>query len=164
MTEQCEMRHVERADANGSAESWELFEIDRQLEPARLEELQRRLVATLDDVRVAVADWPAMRAAARGIAEQLTSGTIAGVPSAAATCRRPESLDTAMCAAASARMASRKSGPVRLKAPPGAAAAALRAAQRRSRVLVAPKRVRSRCRPFPAGSPPPRWYRCGSCP
>jgi glutamate dehydrogenase len=43
------------------AESWQLFEIDRQTEPARLEKLQREIEATLADVRVAVGDWAPMR-------------------------------------------------------------------------------------------------------
>ncbi|MGB6451718.1 MAG: hypothetical protein WBE92_13280, partial [Steroidobacteraceae bacterium] len=50
------------------AESWQFFEIDLQLDPERLIELERRLLATLADVRAAVADWEAMRKCARSIA------------------------------------------------------------------------------------------------
>src|SRR5215469_4420717 len=52
-------------------ESWQLFEIDRIVEPARLEQLQHDLQATLADVRVAVTDWPAMRQRMRAIAAEL---------------------------------------------------------------------------------------------
>ena len=43
------------------AESWQLYEIDRQTDPAQLDELQREIAATLADVRLAVEDWPPMR-------------------------------------------------------------------------------------------------------
>jgi glutamate dehydrogenase len=53
------------------AESWQLLEIDRIVDPARLEQLQHDLEATLADVRVAVTDWPAMRERMRAIAAEL---------------------------------------------------------------------------------------------
>ncbi len=53
------------------SESWQLFEIDLQLDPQRLSELEHRLLATLADVRAAVADWDAMRKCARGIAAEI---------------------------------------------------------------------------------------------
>src|SRR6516165_2666310 len=37
----------------GRWESWQLLEIDRQLDPARIADLERRLLATLSDVRAA---------------------------------------------------------------------------------------------------------------
>ena len=43
------------------AESWQLYEIDRQTDAARIAELQRELTAALRDVRLAVADWLPMR-------------------------------------------------------------------------------------------------------
>ncbi len=52
-------------------ESWQLFEIDRQLDPMRLVELEHRLLATLADVQAAVTDWQAMRARVREIGAQL---------------------------------------------------------------------------------------------
>ena len=55
-------------------ESWQLIEIDRQLDAARLLALERRLHATLADVRVAVADWRPMRARALALAAELRSG------------------------------------------------------------------------------------------
>ena len=51
-----------------------------------------------------------------------------GVPIAAATCTSPESLETRRSAAASARMALRRSSPVRSRAPAPAAATILRPA------------------------------------
>ncbi len=51
--------------ANGSgktqAESWQLYEIDRQTDPGQLEKLQRGIESTLADVHIAVADWSRMR-------------------------------------------------------------------------------------------------------
>ncbi|MGH8228185.1 MAG: NAD-glutamate dehydrogenase, partial [Steroidobacteraceae bacterium] len=52
-------------------ESWQLFEIDRQLDPARMETLEQRLRAALEDVRAAVTDWRAMRERALGVAEAI---------------------------------------------------------------------------------------------
>jgi glutamate dehydrogenase len=61
--------------ANGSdetrAESWQLYEIDRQTDPAQLEKLQHQLEATLADVHVVVADWTAMRDKAKGLSSAL---------------------------------------------------------------------------------------------
>lgn len=63
--------------ANGSdkthAESWQLYEIDRQNDPAQLDKLQRDIEATLSDVHVAVVDWPSMRDKAKSIAAGLES-------------------------------------------------------------------------------------------
>jgi glutamate dehydrogenase len=57
--------------ANGKhpahAESWQLFEVDRIVDPARLAALQHDLEATLADVRISVADWAAMRERMRAI-------------------------------------------------------------------------------------------------
>ncbi|MGH8295791.1 MAG: NAD-glutamate dehydrogenase, partial [Steroidobacteraceae bacterium] len=51
--------------ANGGeaqlAESWELYEIDRQTDPAAIERLRLDIESTLADVTLAVDDWPAMR-------------------------------------------------------------------------------------------------------
>ncbi|HTW38752.1 MAG TPA: NAD-glutamate dehydrogenase [Steroidobacteraceae bacterium] len=52
-------------------ESWQLFEIDRQLDRERLADLERRLLATLNDVRAAVLDWSGMRARSREVARKL---------------------------------------------------------------------------------------------
>src|SRR5579883_3213174 len=61
--------------ANGSeprqAESWELYEIDRQTEPAALERLRHDIESTLSDVGLAVDDWPAMRERVRSVVADL---------------------------------------------------------------------------------------------
>jgi glutamate dehydrogenase len=66
--------------ADGAAarrESWQLFEVDRQIDPERLKVLTGALAATLADVRVAVADWRPMLDQARAAARELKSP---GVP------------------------------------------------------------------------------------
>jgi glutamate dehydrogenase len=57
-------------------ESWQLFEIDRQLDPQRLLDLERQLLATLDDVRAAVTDWTTMRMRAHEVAGELEHATV----------------------------------------------------------------------------------------
>ena len=62
------------AEATGSgtiAESYMHFEFDQITDPAKLEELRRRLESVLEDVRLAVTDWPAMCAHIREILSQL---------------------------------------------------------------------------------------------
>ncbi len=63
--------------ANGSettrAESWQLYEIDRQTDPAQLEKLKREIESTLADVHVAVADWGRMRDKVKSIIAGLES-------------------------------------------------------------------------------------------
>ena len=49
------------------AESWQLYEIDRQTDPAQIEKIQHNIEATLADVRASVADWSAMREQARSV-------------------------------------------------------------------------------------------------
>src|SRR5690348_3933157 len=53
------------------AESWQLFEIDRQLDPQAMRTIERRLLATLEDVRLAVTDWPRMLETARTVASAM---------------------------------------------------------------------------------------------
>ncbi len=55
------------------AESWQIFEIDRELDAARLDRMLARLRSALDDVRVAVADWQPMRRRLRELAAELAS-------------------------------------------------------------------------------------------
>jgi glutamate dehydrogenase len=61
--------------ANGSdkihAESWQLYEIDRQTDPAQLEKLKREIESTLADVHVAVEDWGRMRDKVKSIVSTL---------------------------------------------------------------------------------------------
>jgi glutamate dehydrogenase len=52
-------------------ESWELYEIDRQTDPAAIERLRGDLEATLRDVSLAVDDWPAMRERVRSLVAEL---------------------------------------------------------------------------------------------
>jgi glutamate dehydrogenase len=63
--------------ANGSdkihAESWQMYEIDRQTDPAKLAKLQSDILATLADVHVAVEDWPKMRETAKSVSTALES-------------------------------------------------------------------------------------------
>ena len=61
--------------ANGAgetrAESWQLYEIDRQTDPAQIQKLQERIEATLTDVRAVVDDWKPMRERARELVSAL---------------------------------------------------------------------------------------------
>jgi len=57
----------------GQRESWQLYEIDRQFGDAPLAKIERSLRATLEDVRVAVEDWRAMRAKVLGVLVALQS-------------------------------------------------------------------------------------------
>jgi glutamate dehydrogenase len=61
--------------ANGGeprlAESWELYEIDRQTDPAVIERLRHDIESTLTDVSLAVEDWPAMRERVRSLVADL---------------------------------------------------------------------------------------------
>jgi glutamate dehydrogenase len=61
--------------ANGGApqhtESWELYEIDRQTDPAAIERLRNDIESTLTDVSLAVDDWPAMRECVRSLLADL---------------------------------------------------------------------------------------------
>ena len=52
-------------------ESWQLYEIDRQTDPARIQKLQQDIEATLADVRVVVEDWAPMRARVRELMTSL---------------------------------------------------------------------------------------------
>jgi len=66
------LRAVLDRPARGSrVESWQLFEIDREIDPVRLDRIAVRLRATLADVRVAVADWQPMRRRLRDLAAEL---------------------------------------------------------------------------------------------
>ncbi|HEY6123252.1 MAG TPA: NAD-glutamate dehydrogenase, partial [Steroidobacteraceae bacterium] len=60
---------VDRRDAQ--LESWQMMEIDRPRDAEAASELEKRIRAALDDVRRAVADFPAMLERARAVANQL---------------------------------------------------------------------------------------------
>jgi glutamate dehydrogenase len=68
------LREVLDGPKRGSrVESWQLIEIDREIDPVRLDRISARLRATLADVRVAVADWQPMRRRLRELAAELKS-------------------------------------------------------------------------------------------
>ena len=60
----------------GKLESWQHLAVSRMSDPARLEALRVRILSTLEDVRLAVADWSTMRDRARQIGKEV----LAGVP------------------------------------------------------------------------------------
>ncbi len=71
---------VSAEPATGSvAESWQLYEVDRELDPERLQQLEHRLRRTLEDVTAAVTDWRAMREQAATLANTLGEGHPDGV-------------------------------------------------------------------------------------
>ena len=51
--------------AGGAMESWQHVEVDRSTDAARLEHVRERIESTLEDVRLAVGDWPRMVELAR---------------------------------------------------------------------------------------------------
>ena len=61
--------------ANGAgeahAESWQMYEIDRQTDPAQIQRLQQQIETTLAEVRVVVDDWQPMRERARELIASL---------------------------------------------------------------------------------------------
>jgi glutamate dehydrogenase len=69
------LQHATLASGSTSLgrESWQLYEIDRQFGDARLERITQALRTTLEDVRVAVEDWRAMRAKVLGVLVSLQS-------------------------------------------------------------------------------------------
>jgi glutamate dehydrogenase len=64
------------------AESWQHMEIDRLEEPEAQRSLERQILAVLEDVRLAVQDWEAMRNAVLAVATDLESDTNAPTPTA----------------------------------------------------------------------------------
>ena len=55
------------------SESWQLYEIDRQVDPSQLAAIKEKLEAVLHDVKRAVDDWAAMRERVRYVTESLRS-------------------------------------------------------------------------------------------
>jgi glutamate dehydrogenase len=60
------------------AESWQLIQVDREPDARHLAALERRIRATLDDVRAATGDWRRMRAKAREAAALLGTARVRG--------------------------------------------------------------------------------------
>jgi glutamate dehydrogenase len=57
----------------GARESWIHLEVDRQAQPGSAVEVRQDLLEVLDDVRLAVDDWPAMRSHALALADELAT-------------------------------------------------------------------------------------------
>ena len=66
-------------EAGAAAESWQLYEVDRELDPLRLAQLERRLRQTLEDVTAAVKDWRSIREVAANLAATLGERHPAGL-------------------------------------------------------------------------------------
>ncbi|HET9694109.1 MAG TPA: NAD-glutamate dehydrogenase [Steroidobacteraceae bacterium] len=56
------------------AESWQHVAVPRVGDPTRIEALRRRILGMLEDVRLAVEDWPAMRDRAVALARDVAAG------------------------------------------------------------------------------------------
>jgi glutamate dehydrogenase len=63
----------------GRTESWQHIAVSRTTDAAKLAAVEQRILAMLEDVRVSVEDWPAMRARALEISRSLLASE-AGVP------------------------------------------------------------------------------------
>ena len=72
----------EDKDLAAVTESWIHFDIDRETEPAEIEELTAVLSSVLSDVRAAVEDWPPMTEAADEIAQRMAHEPIPGLAEA----------------------------------------------------------------------------------
>jgi len=70
----------QEAPRDSMVESWIHVEIDRETDPERREEILTGVRSVLEDVRVAVEDWPKMRQRAREIADELAAAPPAGLP------------------------------------------------------------------------------------
>jgi glutamate dehydrogenase len=75
-------RLVALVDGDAGAESWMHVEITREQASAQLARLAHDLAGVLADVRVAVADWPAMRRTLRALLDELSVQPLPPVPSA----------------------------------------------------------------------------------
>ena len=64
---------AEGADDGARSESWQLLEIDRQVDPSQIAALKEKLESVLHDVKRAVEDWSAMRERVREVGESLRS-------------------------------------------------------------------------------------------
>jgi glutamate dehydrogenase len=61
------------ATSDGAMESWQHVEVDLSTDAAQLEHVRKRIERTLEDVRLAVTDWPRMVALARETAAAVTA-------------------------------------------------------------------------------------------
>ncbi|MDH4105737.1 MAG: NAD-glutamate dehydrogenase, partial [Gammaproteobacteria bacterium] len=68
------VRMEEREARNGVMESWQHIAVPRIADASRHEALRQNILRTLEDVRLAVTDWPAMRERARALAREINAG------------------------------------------------------------------------------------------
>jgi len=73
------LREVLAGTQDATVESWQHIEVDHITDAARIDRLRERIEATLDDVRVSVADWPRMVARARELAASVADNTVPGI-------------------------------------------------------------------------------------
>src|SRR5688572_11281418 len=64
--------HLDDPPQDAKPESWQMIEIDREPDPARLAAIEASIKRSLDDVRAATGDWRRMRAKARDAAATLS--------------------------------------------------------------------------------------------
>ncbi len=62
-------------DGEDAAESWQHIAVPRIGDATRLEDIRQRILGMLEDVRLAVQDWPAMRQDAQRLAHELAAGS-----------------------------------------------------------------------------------------
>jgi glutamate dehydrogenase len=67
-------RMVERDSTEGAMESWQHIAVPRISDATLLETLRQNILRTLDDVRLAVTDWPAIRQRALDLAREVNAG------------------------------------------------------------------------------------------
>ena len=63
-----------RGASGPGLESWQQIQVQRTADPGKLEEIRARILRVLDDVRLSVEDWPAMRTRALDVARDLLGG------------------------------------------------------------------------------------------
>jgi glutamate dehydrogenase len=68
------LRMVSRDDDAGMMESWQHVAVPRIGDASRHEALRQNILRTLDDVRLAVTDWPAIRKRALDLAREVDAG------------------------------------------------------------------------------------------
>jgi glutamate dehydrogenase len=76
LTEVCSEVEPDDARPGDLVESWMRVEIDPVRDPADQEVLQEDLLRVLEDVRAAVEDWPAMRARALALADEIAGAEL----------------------------------------------------------------------------------------
>ncbi len=80
LLEVCPELELDDAGPDEMVESWMHLEVDRQRDPAKLEELQRDVTSVLTDVREVVEDWQKMRHKALELADELAAPEASQLP------------------------------------------------------------------------------------